>query len=155
MAKNDLYWYQHRINQRMDAIAKNLGTDSPIYQREANKLSEALPNTCVYEVNGVTHLRNVQKLPQVGFTMADLPEVRTWQAVKESYREGYKEMKKEIPDLTLKEYVQQQNRLEEDMPLLYGESEKAQEGLSIMQIRGRKKTWAEINQVRKIQGELL
>lgn len=155
MAKNEFYWYQHRINQRMDAIAKNLGTDSPIYQREVNKLTEGLPDNFVYEVNGVTHLRNIQKLPQAGFTMADLPEVRSWQGIKQSYREGYKEMKKENPDLTLKEYVQQQNKLEEDMPLLYGDSEKAQEGLAIMQIRGRKKTWAEINRVRKIQGELV
>lgn len=140
-------------NRRMDAIAKNLGTDSPIYQREANKMRESLPPEFTREVNGVLHMYGTNKMQAAGVTYSDIPRIKEWRQVKDAYKEGYKDYKRDVDaDISLKDYVGMQSNLEEDIPLLYGKSEKAQEGLEIMQ--QRTKSWSDIQRVRDIQKEL-
>lgn len=142
-------------NRRMDAIAKAVGTDSRIYRDQANKILNSVPPEFTREVNGVLHMVKPKQMEQAGVTYGDIPTIKTWQDIKQGYKQGWKEMKESTgEDISLSEYIQEQVQLIEDLPLLYGNSEKAAEGLKIMQIKGRRKTWEEIEQVKTIQGEL-
>lgn len=167
-------------NRRMDTIAKNLGTDSPIYQREANKMRESLPPEFTREVNGVLHMYGTNKMQAAGVTYSDIPRIKEWRQIKDAYKGGWKdyqkqqqkdrekmEQKGEDYDLHLKShkikpldnlnaYIRAQSDvkadLEEDVPLLYGKSEKAQAALEIM--HQSTKSWNDMQQVFDTLGEL-
>ena len=142
-------------NRRMDAIAKAVGVDSEIYLREKYKIERSIPPEFTRTVNGVLHMVKPAKMEQAGVTYGDIPTIKSWRDIRSGYRQGWKDFRQKTgQDMSLNEYIQQQVDLIGDMPLLYGNSEKAQQGLAIMQIRGRRKTWQEIGEVIKIQGEL-
>lgn len=148
--------YIYTQNRRMDAIAKAVGVDSKIYQDQVNKIKRAIPPEFTRQVNGVLHMVKPGKMEQAGLTFGSIPVIKTWGDIRKGYKEGWQSWVQEPENegKTLNDYIRSEQQLIEDMPLLYGKSEKAQRGLEIMQITGRRKTWDEIAEVKVIQSEL-
>lgn len=144
-------------NRRMDAIAKAVGVNSKIYRDQANKIIKSIPPEFTRQVNGVLHMVKPGKMEQAGVTFGDIPTIKTWGDIRQSYKEGWKDWRKEPENVgkSLNEYIQWNQDLIEDIPLLYGNSEKAQAGLDIMKTSGQgRKTWADLAQVKAIQEDL-
>lgn len=144
-----------RINYRLKTLYNKLGADNSFVESLTAKLDILLPDNYRFK-NGVPQIikpGQIYKDPELNKNLYGLEsEIPTWQTVKNSFAKSYEEYLNEPGEFegdkkaTIEEYINVNMDLPGALTIMYSNEPEAyaRAGLNIMHIKGRRKTYEEL-----------
>lgn len=156
MARNWIQNETRNINRRIGNVAKNLGTESPIYQDYVSQLEYLFPNNLVMK-NGVVQLARPMELNPTDIKQLNIEGIAQ---IEKGLRSSYKAFKQETgSSMSLAQYVNAQQNVAKNLGAIYGKMKDAEhqavldKAVNIM--RSSHKTHEDIVSVGNIIGDIM
>lgn len=145
------------INRRIERVAENLGTDSPIYQDYQKQLEYLFPDNIVMK-DGVVQLVRPAQLNLTDLNQLNIEGIAQ---IEKGLRQSYKQYKKESgDDISLRDYINAQSNITQNLGALYEQYKNAEhqklvnKAREVMQQKGEKKTHKQIVSIGQMINEL-
>lgn len=157
-----------RVNDRIKTLARNFGSNSAVVNKITAQLDVLLPTNLYYR-DGLPQISKPSDIfgdTEKMQAIQDLDEnIKTWGAYRKQYEKEYEGYKKDFPPLKYKgvtveqkgnialpDFIQTMENLDKALREVSSD-QLPSDALKIMQIKGRKNTYAELFEVTRILSE--